>query len=351
MMSSYASELMNHVKEISRWTAERGAHSSMLMPAGVLRIQWKNRVFDFQPQFRSQSSDGVWQLTPGLSPHSTGFCGWLPYFNKQWPAACRKLEFKRFATEHGVRTPEYWTEPGVLENVLRKQEISSFGNGVVGPYVRIDTSTSEHRLLQEEYFERFVPGKVTKILYWNNQPACLEILKMASVVGDGRQSIEALLGAVSSYKARRERTLTIVNRMLDYQGKSLESIPDNGEEVLVDPRYGSPLYKTTAHNTNCLVMISPELRQQIDTIGTTLLASIPGPIRRQTVFSVDGILDESEQLWCVEMNCNPQLHPDIYPLMLSDLFEDADTVLDSYKPIHLNGNRHATAANVFADRN
>lgn len=348
MMSSYASELINHVKEIARWTAERGASSSMLMPTGVLRIQWKNKVFEFQSQFKNRSADGSWQLTPGLSPHSIGFCGWLPYFNKQWPAACQKLEFKQFASNSGIRTPEYWTTSGTYKNVVKKLEVSSFGNGVSGPFSHVNAANSEHQLRHGEYFERFVPGRVTKVLYWNGQPACLEILEMASIIGDGTQSIESLLGQISSYRSNRERTLTIASCMLEYQGKSMETIPEKGETILVDPRYGSPLYTMTSANTNCLAGISPELRLQLDTLGTKLLETIPEPIRQQTVFSVDGILDDSDQLWCVEMNCNPQLHPDIYPAMLSDLFDGADAVLDSYKPIHLNGNRHPATASVFS---
>lgn len=350
MMSSYASEMINHVKEIARWTAERGATSSMLMPTGVLRIQWKNKIFEFQPQFKNRAPEGSWQLTPGLSPHSEGFCGWLPYFNKQWPAACKKLEFKRFASDNGIRTPAYWVASGLLENVVRKQEISSFGNGIVGPYARVDATSAGHQLHDGEYFESYIAGKVAKILYWNGQPVCLEILEMASVTGDGRQTIKSLLGKVSSFQANRERALSIATCMLEYQGKSMDSVPEKGETILVDHRYGSPFYKTTATNTNCLAGISPELRQQLGAIGAKLLETIQEPIRKQTAFSVDGILDDSDQLWCVEMNCNPQLHPDIYPTMLSDLFDNADAVLDSYKPIHLNGNRHPAAAGVFADR-
>lgn len=336
MMSSYASDLLNHIKQISQWTAECGAASSMQLPSGVLRIQWKNRFFDFQPQFRNRSADGSWQLSLGLNPDSNSFCGWLPYFNKQWPAACRKLEFKRLASQLGIATPEYWDESGVYENVLIKKEVSSFGNGVAGPFLRTGKDHADLLLGPGEYYEKFVPGQVAKILYWNKVPVCLEVMEMASVTGDGESSVESLLGIVSSYKGNRERALAIIENMIQYSGKRMTSVLAKGEKLNVDPRYGSPVYPTTTSNTNCLHSASEALRAQLGVIGQKLHQAIPEPIRAHTVFSVDGIIDDSGTLWCVEMNCNPQLHPDIYPTMLPDLFGDASVFLDAYQPLHLN---------------
>jgi len=37
------------------------------------------------------------------------------------------------------------------------------------------------------------------------------------------------------------------------------------------------------------------------------------------------MFDDKEQLWLLEMNCNPVCHPSVYPLMFETLFGAADT--------------------------
>ena len=66
-----------------------------------------------------------------------------------------------------------------------------------------------------------------------------------------------------------------------------------------------------------------------------LVEAIPESIRENTVFSVDGVVDETEDLWCFGMDCNPHIHPDIYPSILESLFADHEVFAEAYKPLHL----------------
>jgi len=66
------------------------------------------------------------------------------------------------------------------------------------------------------------------------------------------------------------------------------------------------------------------LAPQLAEIGAILWRGIPEEIRPATLFTVDGVVDDEQQIWLLEMNCNPVLHPDAYPLMFETLFGPAE---------------------------
>jgi D-alanine-D-alanine ligase-like ATP-grasp enzyme len=55
--------------------------------------------------------------------------------------------------------------------------------------------------------------------------------------------------------------------------------------------------------------------------GRTCLQAVPADARADVAFTLDGVLDDEERLWLLEVNCNPQLHPAFYQPMLDALFE------------------------------
>ena len=69
---------------------------------------------------------------------------------------------------------------------------------------------------------------------------------------------------------------------------------------------------------------TPLLKQLIE-CGPVLWQGVPEPLRAATLFTVDAMFDDKEQLWLLEMNCNPVCHPSVYPLMFETLFGPADT--------------------------
>lgn len=115
----------------------------------------------------------------------------------------------------------------------------------------------------------------------------------------------------------------------------MSAVPEKGESVIVDFRYGSALFDIAVNNTNSISTLSKSVLEQLEDAGRRLESAIPDDIRVNTAFSLDGILDDAGQIWFLEMNCNPHLHPDIYPAMLDSLFEDDDLIPDSLKPLHL----------------
>jgi len=273
MLSIYQSNMLNHLRHVEAWVGERGASASIRIPGSVLRVEWRNRVFDFQPQFLTKSPKGsnCWYE---LTPDAVGFAGWLPYFNKRWDAAHRKLLFKAFALAHGIRTPAFSTQPGRYKDVLVKRESSSFGQGIAGPYREVEPDTEATRLKQGDYYEQFISGRILKALYWNGQVVCVELFDMATVTGDGRHTLRELTDSPNSL-ATRALSSTTVESMLAYQGWHMEQVPPAGQSICVDCRYGSPLFQVVRHNTNALREIEPQIRAQLESLGPVFETAIP----------------------------------------------------------------------------
>lgn len=333
MQPLYQSNLLNHVRRIREWAAARGARATMDLSACQLTLQWKNRTYDFQPQFRGIAPDGTPSIWFDITDHTRGFFGWLPYFNKQWEVACNKRAFKEFAVANSIKTPECANPPNDLSDFVIKKGSSSFGEGIRGPYRRIEENRPETLLSHDEYYEPFIVGKVMKALYWNARPVSVELFDMASVVGNGKASIEELLKSVPAV-GPRAIPAGLVDALISFQGYTQSSVPEAGNKIIIDYRYGSPFSPFTFLNANSLPTLNAEIRSQLEFAGEALARSIPESIRTNTAFSVDGLVDESGTVWFVEMNCNPHLHPDIYPAMLDSLFTDAEVILESLKPLH-----------------
>lgn len=302
------------------------------MPGCILKIQLKNKTFDFQPQFRSVNSDGLPSVWFELTPESSGFFGWLPYFNKQWPSATSKRKFKEFSQQNNLRTPnEKKTDSG---GFLIKRENSSFGEGILGPFPATELSHRRDSLQSGEFIEEFISGKILKTLYWNANPVCVELYDPPVIIGNGVDSIAQLVEKTPTL-SRRPVSQQVVQAIVSYQGLRLDDIPEKDKKITVDFRYGSALFKPAMYNTNSISRIPERVLEQIKKAGTAFHQSIPLEIRDNTAFSLDGILDENEEIWHLEMNCNPHLHPDIYKHMLNDLFSEADKIPDAIKPLHL----------------
>lgn len=337
MLPFYQTNLLHHLKHIQAWLTERGASASIALPGCILRVQYKNSYFELQPQFRSTTAEGIPTVWFELQARSTGFFGWLPYFNKHWPAARSKRVFKEFAAKHGLRTPLSGAALPDCEAVLIKTDVSSFGEGIRGPYRTGTDEISRLTLSDAEFYEQFVDGKILKATYWNGVPASAECYEHAMVVGDAKSSVAELI-ARRKLGIPRPVNDSIVQGILAFDRRDLKDIPAVDEKVRVDYRYGSVLFEPAFHNTNTLADLAPHTREQLDAAGQILLRAVPETIRRHTAFSADGIVDAAGDIWFLEMNCNPHLHPDVYPLILEDLFADADRIPDDLKPLHLQKN-------------
>ncbi|HEX7636218.1 MAG TPA: hypothetical protein VF427_13190, partial [Noviherbaspirillum sp.] len=228
--------------------------------------------------------------------------------------------------EHGLATPEFSLDPSrEMADVLIKCDQSSFGSQIQGPFRSSAGLTLD--ATEDEYVERFVSGKILKIWYWDNMPACMEIDVMPFVLGDGVSTIKELLlrrlveqGRLAAMDAPFDFSKT--EQVLAYDGKHLDSVLARHDKQRVEIRYGSDLRLPCDRKVVNLQKRMPEdLKESLLRIGEVAWQGIPAAIRNGTVFTIDAILDAERQIWVLEMNSNPFVHPLVYELMAQTLFK------------------------------
>jgi hypothetical protein len=285
-------------------------------------IRQGGRHWTLQPQFLA-SVGGKSQYMPVWTEEATHFAGWRPYAPKRWPIASDKLAFKRYAHSERLRVPEFSVsaEPE-MKDVVVKCAASSFGEQVRGPFR--SSGESALSVAQGEYYERFVEGKLLKIWYWDEQPLCMEVDEMPVVTGNGiatlREQIEERAHLMQRpSQAAMDRLLERSRLLLAFNGVELDTVLPAGEQQLIEFRYGSLLMHPRGRRVIDLRSDGDSARADLVAIGRILHRGIPEAMREGTAFTVDAIKDKAGQIWLLEMNSNPTIHPMVYPAMLRDL--------------------------------
>lgn len=333
---------LNHFRALQPVLSRLRADAFVDPRTFVLRLRAGGATRVLYPQFMA-FTNGVTRYISDLNEDAARFAGWYPYLNRRWPLASQKLLFKEFAVRNSLRTPEFSTDPAVrMDDVLVKRSVSSFAANIQGPF----HSSAEYALnaAAGEYFERFVRGKIAKIWYWNDLPVCLELQRFPFVTGNGRATIRQLLrrrlrlpqgqrtnnglppGQRRTNNGPPPGQLTN-NGMLQLvpfltnEGVTLASVLEEAREQAVDFRYGSRfLDPDQMFDVDLVKSMPPELEAQLRETGGKLWRGIPDPVRADTLFTVDAIVDEENRLWLLEMNSNPFIHPYLYSAMIGSLF-------------------------------
>jgi hypothetical protein len=317
----YKSVFLTHLKLIKAYLLSRNGQANLDVGSCILEIRIGNQIKKFQPQFVIYTPDGRSAYTSNFTMEAGPFVGWLPYSIKRWELSSAKLKIKEYLVKHKIPTPAYSTDPDAdMPNVIIKKNQSSFGDGIKGPFrssrqCKIDSA-------QGEFYERFVMGKIVKIWYWNAMPVVLEAWDMPKLVGNGKQSIREMYLTMPKGGFGRKifPNIETYADVLAIQGYSPETILQENESAVVDFKYTTPLIQRSFENTAQLCDEKHVLYSQLHAIGEVLWMGIPEPLRQNTAYSVDAMLDADNVLNVLEMNSNPQLHPDIYATMLESLF-------------------------------
>jgi hypothetical protein len=207
--------------------------------------------------------------------------------------------------------------------VVIKRPRSSFGEQVAGPL-----RSAQQRPLDPdkgEYYEQFIDGTIVKVWYWDEQPVCMEMDTMPSVMGDGVNTIEKLILRMAQRNGRllpaeKQQLLQRCDDLLHFHGVQRSTVLPLGTRQVVEFRYGTTL--TRSHNRDVLDLQAkphPQLDGQLRDIGQKLYQAIPEDIRRGTLYTVDAMCDEQGKLWLLEMNSNPTVHPYAYRTMMRSL--------------------------------
>lgn len=250
------------------------------------------------------------------------FIGWRPYEPVVIPTFSDKLALKHFFIEQGIVTPAFSLSGyDDLGAVVIKNKSSSFGRGVFGPFKLTENHPFDVRT---QYYEQFIEGDLVKLWFWNDTLVCLEQLPMPTIVGDGHKTIEVLLRERVRSRWVKRLDWDEVLPVLRYFNRSLEDVLPYGEKQVVDIRYAS-LVADIGH-TEVKLNVHDQLFSTypaLENLGKQLYSLIE-PVQPHLAYSVDAIRSADNQLWMLEANSNPFIHPHLYFDMLSTLFCEAE---------------------------
>jgi hypothetical protein len=327
----YVVSLLGHIKGMQACMAALGGEALIDVKDMTVQVRLNGEERCLLPQF-THVTDGRIRYTPSLLSSVTGFVGWRPYLAKSWPLSSDKLLFKAHVTGAGLLTPRLWREaaPDVARFIVKKSR-SSFGEGIRGPFERLDPANPAHRLEEGEFYEAFIAGRIAKAWYWNGELVCLELRPPPSVVGDGRATVLEL----ALRRSRRDVDQQALRRIVASQGRRLEDVLESGKRLVMDFKYGSPYEIPTFDNENVLAKLrNTPVGQQLDEAGKVLYQAIPEDVRTDILFTIDASVDAQSKVWLLEMNSNPMVHPDVYPAMVKSVFErpQADNLRQQLAP-------------------
>jgi hypothetical protein len=314
---------LSHVYAVQRACAELGIRGVMELGDLALRVTLPDREETWPARFLVEA-DGRPCYADVLMKGTKGFAGWMPYAMRQWPIAASKFAFKRHALQHGVATPAACRDPARISGpFIVKQDRSSFGEGIRGPFLRHDPGDPAQQLQAGEYYENFVVGLIAKAWCWGPHCAALHLHPPSTVTGDGARSIRQLVQALPN---PRDNDWALIGRLAAFCGvEDLEAVLPAGKEALVEFRYGSRYDPPAFRNQNLRDQLAgTPLAAQFEAAARTFAAAIPpNPEWGDSLFTLDAIVDRDGEALFLEMNCHPLVHPDLYRPMLASRLAEA----------------------------
>jgi hypothetical protein len=305
-------DFFQHLHNIWPCLKELDISAQMNVRDFSLTLTWKDKTLKLLPQFSSLQG-GRLSYAPYYGQKVRNFVGWRPYHPKSWELGTNKLLFKDYLIENGIRTPAYSRDSNAqLSNVLVKRNVSSFGHGMRGPF-RSSTMTTLNAQ-EEEYFEEYIEGSIVKVWFWNDTAVAAEVVQPLSVFGNGKSTL------IESYTRMINKPANFEHfkPFIEFRGLTFDAVPEADERCAIDYRYNSA-FTVQPHAKDVRIGIDPffDLEDELRRLGPVIWASIPEAIRDNTVYCVDGVVDEHGALWLLEINANPYVHPYVYRWMLS----------------------------------
>lgn len=318
----YFFQPLNHLRNVRVWARQHDAHVSLDADTYRVTITRADRAVTLIPRFIMQMESGL-AYTNHFGDDDTSFCGWLPYDVKRWPIASDKLAFKQYCEQVGLPIPAYslqgMQQPGT--DFIVKGRQGSFGRGIRGPFRSGSTEAHAVALGHGEFFEQFVKGECAKIWCWNGRPVAMERLTAPFVVGDGVRSLRELLESSGRGSFDVPQPADKADHdVLAWQGLAVDGVPVLGQRVVLDFRYASPFDRLFTRDRDVLSAQSVSMRARLHQTADALAQAIPSATREHTIFTLDAVVDADDQLWLLEMNSHPMVHPASYAPMLDSLF-------------------------------
>ncbi|WP_431097928.1 hypothetical protein [Polaromonas aquatica] len=328
---SYIPVTLNHFRALKAWADSSNAQVDLDIRTFNLEVKLRNRYYTLKPRFLL-NKNGQMAYSTELARNVTGFIGWLPYDILRWDISQDKLLFKGFLKKAELGFPATWPSISDAEGgFLVKQPTGSFGYQISGPYRNVGEvpavkdAVLENKSVGIDFAEQFIVGTNLKVWFWGATAFYAHVHAYPTVMGDGVSTLQVL---IESRLAQTGKTLGAdegsanVLCSLNFQQVKLADILPRGREVWIDFRYGRQYASTspTAESDNDLGRVNAHIRQQIDAMGVKVGQECLRRFKAPVLYSVDGVTDEAGKVWWLEINSNPILPPDGYPLVFFSLF-------------------------------
>lgn len=325
---AYLNAFVTHFRAVQEWGRRAQASIDLDVLTFEMEVKCRGRYMHFHPQFIGTAA-GRLVNTPALTPGTAGFVGWLPYRPLSYEIGSDKMRFKRLAESAGLRTPKMWdlqnAAPSPDRDYILKRAAGSFGYELSGPFAAGVRARREPPGHGPVFAEEFIPGLAVKIWYWGQRPFFAHIRQRPTVHGDGQSTTSELVNdrlkkVGLHFESLKDRL--VIEDSLAFQGLSPEGVPAAGRSFFVDFRYGREYETpdTSLQSDNALQALSDTARKHAEMAGRCIAAVLRETLPAPVVYTLDAVLDESDQLWWLEANSNPALPPDGYKEMFLDLF-------------------------------
>jgi hypothetical protein len=323
---------MNHWRAVKAWVDAHHGQASLDMSTFVLEIRARNRYYTLYPQFLAEVQGRRSHVT-ALTAQATSFIGWRPYKPVQCALSSDKLVFKQAIGAVGLSTPAHWLSAAEAQaDFVLKRSFGSFGYQLAGPFRRgqvlpkdLPAALTSEKMPGRIYAEAFVAGRNLKVWFWDGRPVHAQCQPYGRVVGDGRQTVQALVrqrleDCGESWDRYAERGAILGS--LAYQRLEGSTVLEAGREAWLDYRYGRSFVApaVTEAEDNAWQRLPPSVREQIQRAGEWLAGAVRREVKPPVLFSVDGVLDDAGRVWWLELNSNPICPPNAYFAMLATLF-------------------------------
>lgn len=325
---SYITITLNHFRAVQAWAQSNGAEARLDITTFEMQVKVRNRYFRFYPQFLAKTQGRSGNIG-FLTSNSVGFIGWLPYRPSRWERGMDKLDFKQLVAGKGLLTPAVFAGTPTRDFIY-KWSRGSFGYELYGPYhagqdAPRPPAPAAGPNAGELFAEEFVQGAILKAWFWGATPFFVHLNDYPVFEADGIASTEELV---------RRRCLRVWHDMSDaremdpvwgslaYQGLRRSDIPPAGGKYWLDYRYGRHFEaKMPTSESDCKLKTMPgHARAQLAHAGQVLATELRQDFPAPVLYSLDGILAPDGQIWWLEMNANPVLPPDGYPVIFGNLF-------------------------------
>jgi hypothetical protein len=247
----------------------------------------------------------------------TGFSGWRLFPFKEIESLSDKIKIKKFFINQDIPTPDYSLKISetIQYDFIIKDKKGSFSKGITGPFKPNEIS---HLSLDENhYLEAFLPGTLIKAWFLNKLLVCIEFREMATIRGDGVNTIKTLSNDYFS-RIKKEINYSELETLLIYCEKKLDTVLNPNQKQLIDFRFTRSLWGNRSCFSYELSQNESILKVALERTGEIIYHGLKQEMEG-VVYTVDAIWNPPGQYSALEINYYPGIHPYIYQAMVDYL--------------------------------